>query len=121
MSDEALHTYIFRSFVNLNETLQSFGMVDAFNRNKADFTGVNGANDLYLTAFSQLNDVQITSRNFNSKVKRQRRQIQSENNQNQKNQVLKFERQFLYAIRHNPTGMITYMGRFYDPTISHDQ
>ena len=107
---------MFRSFVNLNETLQSFGMVDAFNRNKADFTGVNGANDLYLTAFSQLNDVQITSRNFNSKVKRQR-QI-SENDQ--KNQVLKFERQFLYAIRHNPTGMITYMGRFYDPTISHD-
>ena len=88
-------------------------MIDAFNRNKADFTGVNGANDLYLTAFSQLNDVQITSRNFS--VKRQRQQS-SENNQ-----VLKFERQFLYAIRHNPTGMITYLGRFYDPTISHDQ
>ena len=118
MSTYHVLTYIFRSFVNLNETLQSFGMVDAFNRNKADFTGVNGANDLYLTAFSQLNDVQITSRNFNSKVKRQR---QISENQNQKNQVLKFERQFLYAIRHNPTGMITYMGRFYDPTISHDQ
>ena len=90
------------------------------------FTGVNGGNDLYLTAFSQLNDVQISSRNFS--VKRQQRQRegrqqktsesenQSTRQQQSNNQVLKFERQFLYAIRHNPTGMITYLGRFYDPT-----
>ena len=88
---------------------------------------MNGGNDLYLTAFSQLNDVQISSRNFS--VKRQQRQregrqqktSESENQstrqqQRTNNQVLKFERQFLYAIRHNPTGMITYLGRFYDPT-----
>ena len=100
-------------------------MVDAFNRNKADFTGVNGANDLYLTAFSQLNDVQISSRNFSVKRQqregRQQKNSESENKSTRQqqptnNQVLKFERQFLYAIRHNPTGMITYLGRFYDPT-----
>ena len=104
-------------------------MVDAFNRNKADFTGVNGANDLYLTAFSQLNDVQISSRNFSVKRQQQRegRQQKNSESENKKStqprqqqatniQVLKFERQFLYAIRHNPTGMITYLGRFYDPT-----
>ena len=51
---------------------------------------------------------------------RQQKTSESENQstrqQQSNNQVLKFERQFLYAIRHNPTGMITYLGRFYDPT-----
>ena len=32
-------------------------MKNAFNANKADFTGINGGNDLYLTAFSQINDI----------------------------------------------------------------
>ena len=96
----------------MNETLQSFGMVDAFNRNKADFTGVNGANDLFLTAFSQLNHVQIPS----GKSERQGRQIQTNEENHSHHQTLKFERQFLYAVRHNPTGMITYIGRYFDPT-----
>ena len=92
---------------------------------------MNGGNDLYLTAFSQLNDVQISSRNFSVKRQQRRRKgrqqktSESENQSTRRrrrqqqvtnNQVLKFERQFLYAIRHNPTGMITYLGRFYDPT-----
>ena len=35
-------------------------------------------------------------------------------------QVLKFERQFLYAIRHNPSGMVTYLGRYYEPPEAQD-
>ena len=28
---------------------------------------------------------------------------------------LHFNRQFLYALRHNPTGMIVHLGRYYEP------
>ncbi len=106
----------FRSFVNLNETLQSFGMLDAFNANKADFTGINGANDLYLTAFAQLNDIQLGKLNH-----RQARQDDHDHGVHHDHSgdhhiTLKFERQFLYAIRHNPTGMVTHLGRYYEPT-----
>ena len=110
----------FRSFVNLNETLQSFGMLDAFNANKADFTGINGANDLYLTAFAQLNDIQLGKQNH-----RQARQDDHDHHDHGDHDhdhagdhhiTLKFERQFLYAIRHNPTGMVTHLGRYYEPT-----
>ena len=92
--------------MNLNETLQSFGMLDAFNANKADFTGINGANDLYLTAFAQVNDIQLGQFRRNSRQGRQNEHH---------HQTLKFERQFLYAIRHNPTGMVTHLGRYYEP------
>ncbi len=106
--------FALRSFVNLNETLQSFGMIDAFDRNRADFTGVNGANDLFLTAFSQINQLQISpSKSLLTRLNRQVAEVQH----NHHHYVLKFERQFLYAIRHNPTGMITYLGRYYDPTV----
>ena len=95
-------------------------MMDAFNRNKADFTGVNGANDLFLTAFAQLNHVQITERSSRQVSQDQDHEhdhhSHSQDHHHGHHQVLKFERQFLYAVRHNPTGMITYLGRYYDPT-----
>ena len=36
---------------------------------------------------------------------------------NRQNQIyqLSFERQFLYMVRHNPTGLIVYIGRYFQP------
>ena len=113
----------FRSFVNLNETLQSFGMLDAFNANKADFTGINGANDLYLTAFAQINDIQLGRTNYRQARQEEHHDHHEHHDSDQHSDdhahhhiTLKFERQFLYAIRHNPTGMVTHLGRYYEPT-----
>lgn len=101
-----------RSFVNLNATLQGFGMRDAFDRNKADFTGINGGNDLFLTAFSQITELKMGPQPRSSRQAPEEHHHHAEEHQH----VLKFERQFLYAIRHNPSGMVTHIGRYYDPT-----
>lgn len=94
-------------------------MRDAFNQNKADFTGINGGNDLFLTAFSQITQLKIGPQ------PRESRQADEEHHHHHHDehhqvQILKFERQFLYAIRHNPSGMVTHIGRYYDPTIGHE-
>ena len=99
-------------------------MKDAFNANKADFTGINGGNDLFLTAFSQLNDINIGS-SSNQDHRQSRQEDQSDHHDqhhdhHDHHQVLKFERQFLYAIRHNPSGMVTYLGRYYEPPEAQD-
>ena len=98
-------------------------MKDAFNANKADFTGINGGNDLFLTAFSQLNDINIGIRSSNQD-RQSRQEDQSDqdhhDHDHHDHQVLKFERQFLYAIRHNPSGMVTYLGRYYEPPEAQD-
>ena len=95
-------------------------MKDAFNANKADFTGINGGNDLFLTAFSQLNDINIGSRSSNQDHRQSRQQEDQSDQHHDHHQVLKFERQFLYAIRHNPSGMVTYLGRYYEPPEAQD-
>ena len=112
---------IFRSFINLNETLQNFGMKNAFNANKADFTGINGGNDLYLTAFSQINDITIEHKRSHRQARQEEQESHQESHESHEShhQILKFERQFLYAIRHNPSGMVTYLGRYYEPPEAH--
>jgi serpin B len=102
---------IFRSFINLNETLQDAGMKDAFNDVSADFSGINGGKDLSLTAFAQLNEIKIGQQNAEHRQSRQDHHHEHDH----QSSILKFERQFLYAIRHNPSGMITYLGRYYEP------
>ena len=93
-------------------------MKNAFNANKADFTGINGGNDLYLTAFSQLNDLTIGHQGGHRQARQEHEHHEHDHDHHHEHhvhQVLKFERQFLYAIRHNPSGMITYLGRYYEP------
>ena len=90
-------------------------MKNAFNANKADFTGINGGNDLYLTAFSQLNDLTIGGHGGHRQARQEHEHPDHAHHEHHGHQILKFERQFLYAIRHNPSGMITYLGRYYEP------
>ena len=173
---------------NLKDAFESLEMKSAFSQGEADFSGVNGGRDLWMSEIIQLNEVKIepgdrtktnqgsleSTSSFRSAGRyrsyRQARQLyasrqtfsrqddaniphehgdednhhdhhaeHSQNHdhhadhhnhhgdevdgqQNQSTVRIYFERQFMYAIRHNPTGMLIYIGRYYQPeeAVSHE-
>lgn len=104
------------------------GVKEAFSEHQADFSGVNGGFDLHLSSFSQLNEFQVDSSPAQRKreldytnpywylfLDRNRRQATEETVYR-----LQFNRQFLYVLRHNPSGMIVHIGRYYEPNTDQD-
>ena len=97
---------------DMRSDLMDMGMEAAFKAKAADFQGINGVNDLWLSQFSQLNEIVVdqrrSSRLFSQLFRTKRQEAEG--------YKVHFERQFMYAIRHNPSGLILYIGRYYEPT-----
>ena len=114
------------SVLDLNETLISLGLQDSFS-DKADFSGINGAWDLKMSSFLQVNEMSIEIP-ASSRAKREGRRkgrvdkvislLAKRYRQNETYQLY-FERQFMYLVRHNPTGLILYIGRYHHPPPHH--
>jgi len=129
------------SVVDLAPALQSLGIRDAFS-SEADFSGLNGARDLRLSSFLQVN----TFTTVKDQVRQRRQapeswparvaQVQEDwpgtvarvdrvinllrrRNRQTTTYKLHFERQFMYAVRHNPTGLVVHLGRFHQPHSHH--
>ena len=156
---------------NLKDAFEALDMKSAFSKDDADFSGVNGGRDLWMSEMFQLNEVRVeagrqareesqTQDVSNSRTngrnksfrkarkysnRRNRRQTHEDHHHDEANDHehsdhhhgdhhnhdhddhhdsheqdassvrIYFERQFMYAIRHNPTGMLVYIGRYYQP------
>ncbi|MCX7608587.1 MAG: serpin family protein [Anaerolineales bacterium] len=100
---------------NLVALLTTLGMHDAFDPNRADFSGIDGKRDLYITtalhkAFIATDEkgteaaaattiiIGVTSMPIDEGI------------------LLTIDRPFFYVIRDVPTGTILFMGRVLDPT-----
>ncbi|XP_063231283.1 mucin-2 isoform X2 [Bacillus rossius redtenbacheri] len=125
-----------RSMLNLTDTLQRMGLKDLFSEGRADLKGLNGlANDLHLSDIVQVNTfgtcgeltadarhhVEVFPGASQRSGRREARRldlysIPLELRPRQAREPdaprLRFDRPFLYAVRHNPTGLILHMGRF---------
>ena len=115
------------SVLNLNDSLISLGITEAFS-DSADFSGINGGKSLRISSFLQANKFSLTSsertkRDVTARVRKVDRVINMLTRRNRQNQVyqLKFEREFLYVVRHNPTGLVIYIGRYYQPHHHHQR
>ena len=113
------------SVLNLNDSLISLGITEAFS-DSADFSGINGGKSLRISSFLQANKFSLTrsertKRDVRARVRKVDRVINMLTRRNRQNQVyqLKFEREFLYVVRHNPTGLVIYIGRYYQPHHHH--
>ena len=163
---------------DLKDSFVALEMKSAFSPDDADFSGVNGGRDLWISQITQLNELKVeagegtprpsvvSASSFRSagryKNYRQARKLsifrqrlarqdddsghehheehehihQGHNNNNHEDDHqehdhnphsessgenndpivrISFERQFMYAVRHNPTGMLVYIGRYYQP------
>jgi serine protease inhibitor len=108
--------------LNLNETLVSLGVDDSFSE-QADFSGINGAEDLKISSFFQVNELSIDA-SQSTRIKRKVKEkaiidkvisMITRNSRQEETYQLSFERQFMYIVRHNPTGLVLYIGRYHHP------
>lgn len=126
--DLSVPSFSLHSVLDLEPALMDLGLEDAFSL-KADFSGLNGARDLKLASFLQVN----TFRNELDQVRRRRQgrgeqgkdpvlEMLSRRNRKNRQDVtyqIHFERQFMYVVRHNPTGLVLHLGRHHHPHHHH--
>ena len=99
------------SSFRLDKALTDLGMRDAFTY-KADFSGMNGRKDLFISAvlhkaFVDVNEEGTEAAGATAVV--------MEKKNGGRRLVFRADRPFLFLIRHNATGAILFMGRVADP------
>lgn len=142
-----LPRFLHKSVINTTDAFKRMGLREMFNKNKANFQGLNGKNhDLYFSDTVQVNEFSICGdspemhteiypsviehlQNHNEQMRNFKYMDYFEENEYDKYLSLplplrprqarlpeiprlRFDRPFLYFVRHNPTGLILHMGRF---------
>jgi serpin B len=99
----------------LPDDLKALGMTDAFDSNKADFSGMDGAKDLYISNVLHKSFVAVDE-NGTEAAAATAVVMETMSMPVQQNPVeFKADRPFLFLIRDNPTGTILFMGQVMDP------
>jgi serpin B len=108
------------SSLGLNEVLKALGMKDAFDPDKADFSGINGAGSeadrLHISAvlhkaFVKLDEAGTEAAAATAVVMGVR------SARGDRPVVMSVDRPFLFLIRDLPTGQILFWGRIVDPSV----
>jgi len=111
----SLPKFTYVSAFSLNDALKELGMADAFDPDKADFSGMDGARDLYISnvlhkAFVAVDEkgteaaaataviMEVTSAPIDQPM------------------VVTVDRPFIYLIRDTRTGSVLFLGRVLDPS-----
>jgi serpin B len=117
-SEMRVHFPKFRaeSSLNLPQTMQALGMIDAFSPSRADFSGMTALNDLFISdamhkAFVEVNEEGTEAAAATGIVMKVRSTPVSPPS-------FRADHPFLYLVRHDPTGTILFMGRMSDPSKS---
>ena len=110
--DIFLPKFKFETKYELKDLLSSMGMVDAFALPPADFSGISGQKDLYITkvihkAIIEVNEEGSEAAAATAVVMGVKAVLHKP--------VFKADQPFLFLIRHNETGSILFMGRVNNP------
>ncbi|XP_027861604.1 serpin B6-like [Xiphophorus couchianus] len=102
---------------DLNKVLSSMGMVDAFDIEKSDFSGMTGDKELYLSSVSHKAFVEVNEKGTEAAASTQMRFRCGRSFLPRINIPISFtaDHPFLFFIRHNPTKSILFAGRFCSP------
>jgi serpin B len=111
-----LPTFKVTSEFSLGETLADLGMPDAFQYRKADFSGMDGTHDLYISkvvhkAYVDVDEAGTEAAAATGVVMTRALAIPTE----QPIPVFRADHPFLFLIRDNETGSILFLGRVTDP------
>ena len=108
-----LPKFQFSTSYNLNTTLQSMGMVDAFDRSSADFSGMDGKRDLYIGSAIHDAFVKVDEKGTEAAAATTIEVV--EVSLPQGFIELTIDRPFIFAIQDHKTGTILFLGRLVNP------
>ena len=112
--DLTLPRFSIASRYDLVDVLRSLGMTDAFDPERADFSGINGRRDLFLGGVLQDARIDVGEPGAEAASAATRRWSLSD--PSDAPVTVRADRPFLFVIRDNRTGVILFMGRLTDPT-----
>ena len=110
--DIYLPKFKFETQYELRDLLVGMGMVDAFELPPADFSGMSGYKDLYITKVVHKAIIEVNEEG--SEAAAATGVVMGTKSVMHK-PVFKADRPFLFMIRHNETGSILFMGRVANP------
>ncbi len=112
--DLILPKFKFEYFLSLKESLMKMGMADAFDNTKADFSGMDGKQDLYISA--ALHKAFVSVDEAGTEAAAATIVIMREGMAGPVSPMeFKVDRPFFFLIRDNPTGTILFLGRVVNP------
>ncbi len=114
MVELGLPKFSYRSSFSLSRQLSAMGMPEAFNGDRADFTGMSNSRDLYISevlhqAFVAVDEKGTEAAAATAVIMRATAAMQAP-------QRLLVDRPFIYVIRDLKSGQILFIGRVMDPT-----
>jgi len=117
--DVFLPRFKLESTFNLARDLAAMGMKDAFAGGRADFSGMNGKKDLYISdvihkAYVEVNEEGTEAAAATAVVMRLAAMPEPP-------PLFRADRPFLFLIRHRPSGAILFLGRVVDPTAGKEE
>lgn len=110
-----LPRYRIASSFSLNKTLKSLGMVDAFNSAKADFSGITGGRNLFISQVIHKAFVDVNEKGTEAAAATAVIALRGMMKQTQP-VVFKADHPFLFLIRENRSGSLLFFGRVNDPS-----
>lgn len=112
--DLSLPKFKFESSFTLKEPLSALGMADAFDRDKADFSGMDGRRDLFISAVLHKAFVAVDENGTEAAAATA---VVMELMSAMPEEPVQFrvERPFIFLIRDNQTGSVLFLGRVLNP------
>jgi serpin B len=112
----ALPKFKTTSEFGLGGTLAALGMKDAFDPGAADFSGMDGKKDLYISAVVHKAFVDVNEEGTEAAAATGVVMTLTAVMEPKEPKVFKADHPFLFLIRHEKTGAVLFMGRIADPT-----
>jgi serpin B len=109
----SLPKFTFESQVNLSDTLKSMGMSDAFDPDKADFSGMTEKNDLYIS--NVIHKAFVAVDEEGTEAAAATAVIMDVTSAMMSDITLTIDRPFIFVIRDKPSGQILFIGRLLNP------
>jgi serpin B len=100
----------------LSDTLKAMGMVSAFDAATADFSGMTGNRDLFISAVIHKAFVDVNEEGTEAAASTAVNAVGTAGDP-QEPPVFRADHPFVFLIRDNRTGAILFLGRIVDPTI----
>jgi serine protease inhibitor len=110
-----LPKFTFRSSFDLGSQLSSLGMTDAFNPDAADFSGMTGKRDLYISKL--LHQAYVAVDEKGTEAAAASAAIMSLAMAVVPDKTLTIDHPFIFVIRDLKTGQILFLGRVLDPSV----